>query len=124
MYVRDYMFRAIQSLYVSVRSCVLVIDSDWFLVFSDLRQGCILPPLQFNLYLDDLVKYLKSLDVGVSIAEEKILRNMLYADDTVLIAPNENDIQILLNELCTTGVAFSTKHVSACDVASLYIDRF
>lgn len=43
---------------------------------------------------------------------------MLYADDIVLIAPEENGLQILLNALCTTGVAFATLRVSACDVAS------
>ena len=62
------MLNAIMSLYKSVSSCVRVnsFKTEWFNVHSGLRQGCILSPLLFNLYINDLAKYLKSLNIGVS----------------------------------------------------------
>ena len=41
--------------------------------------------LLFNLYINDLALYLKSLDVGIKFDREKLCI-LLYADDVVLLA--------------------------------------
>lgn len=94
------MFSAIKSLYLSVRSCVRVnsYKTDWFDVQCGLRQGCVLSPLLFNLFINDLAVYLKSLDLGISLGDEKI-SVMLYADDIVLLAESSDELQLLLNAL-------------------------
>ena len=91
---------AIKSLYSNVMSCVRVngFKTDWFDVNCGLRQGCILSPLLFNLFINDLSLYLKSFGVGVSIDDELICI-MLYADDIVIMAESAEELQILLTAL-------------------------
>jgi hypothetical protein len=98
--VKGKILTAVQSLYTSISSSVRVnmLNTEWFPVKSGLRQGCILSPLLFNMYINDLALYLKALDMGVEYGDEKLCI-LLYADDIVLIAENEHDLQLLLNAL-------------------------
>ena len=91
---------AIKSIYSSVSSCVRVNShkTDWFDVKCGLRQGCILSPILFNLFINDLAVYLKSLNIGVQLGDEKICI-LIYADDIVLLADNEQNLQVMLNAL-------------------------
>ncbi|XP_060597913.1 uncharacterized protein LOC132751716 [Ruditapes philippinarum] len=105
--IKGKMLGAVQSLYDSVYSCVRINSkhTEWFTVKSGLRQGCILSPLLFNLYINDLAVYLKSLDIGIDYGSDKICM-LLYADDIVLLAKDEKDLQCLLNALnnwCSTN---------------------
>jgi hypothetical protein len=53
-----------------------------------------------NLFINDLVEELKKLNIGIEIADEKACV-LLYADDVVLLAENETELQLLLNVLNT-----------------------
>ena len=70
--------------------------SRWFGVTQGLKQGCILSPILFNIFINTLVTDIKALDVGIDIDGEKFAI-LLYADDIVLLAANENDLQLLLD---------------------------
>ena len=63
-----------------------------------LKKGCTLLTLLFNLYVNDLVTRINSLNIGIDIGREKVAA-LLHADDLVVIAPTEHDLQVLLNEL-------------------------
>jgi len=67
------MLNAVRSPYYSVNYCVRFNSfyTEWFCVSGGLMQGYTLFPLFFNLYLDDLVKYMKALDVGITYAMRK-----------------------------------------------------
>ena len=89
---------AIKSLYNGVRAAVRIngLLTDWFEVGVGLKQGCLLFPVLFNLYLNDFIQEVKALDVGVALGEERVAV-LCYANDIVLLAEREEDMQSLLN---------------------------
>lgn len=98
------MFRSLRSIYSNVKCTVKVNDlkTDWFEVRSGLKQGCILSTLMFNLYINDLSDILSKLNKGILI-QNSYINHLFYADDLVLMAENENDLQCLLDILSNWG---------------------
>ena len=72
--------------------------TDWFDVRSGVRQGDNLSPTLFGLFLNSLPTYIKSLNKGVKVGHDKV-SILLYADDMVLLALTENDLQYMLNAM-------------------------
>ena len=96
------MYNALKAIYDNV-SCAMRINgklTDWFNVGCGLKQGCSLSNILFNMYIDDLIKNINALDIGIDIGNEKV-GILVYADDVVLLSENEQDLQTLLNELNT-----------------------
>ena len=52
-----------------------------------LRQGRILSPHLFNVYMDNLSIELNNINIGCCI-DGKIINHLMYADDIVLFAPS------------------------------------
>lgn len=98
--ISDDFVQVAQSLYNNVQSSVRVngLRTDFFDVISGLKQGCLLSPILLNLFLDDFSKSLDMSNIGVKL-DDTILNHLLYADDLVLIAESEQDLQILLNQI-------------------------
>ncbi|GFN84653.1 endonuclease-reverse transcriptase [Plakobranchus ocellatus] len=59
------------------------------------RQGCVLSPDLFSLYSEIIMRNLEN-HPGIKVGEQNI-NNSRYADDTVLIAENKEDLQKLIN---------------------------
>lgn len=95
-------YNAIKSLYSNTWSCIRLKNmyTDFFKVKSGVRQGDSLSPTLFSLYINDLVNEIKKLNIGIKLKDE-ILSILLYADDMVLMADNEKDLQSLLD--CVAG---------------------
>jgi hypothetical protein len=70
--------------------------SEKFYVSNGVRQGGILSPLLFNVYMNNLSFQLNSLPIGC-VLQNRILNNRMYADDIVLIAPSLKGLQKLVN---------------------------
>ena len=89
---------AIKSIYNNVLCSVKLngFMTDWFGVKSGLKQGCSLSPVLFNLYINDLALKINALGKGIKIDDESV-SILLYADDVVLLAENETDLQCMLN---------------------------
>ena len=65
-----------------------------FNVSNGVRQGGILSPYLFNVYMDDLSLRLKKNYAGCRIANN-IINHLFYADDLVLICPSHRGLQEL-----------------------------
>lgn len=98
--VRGTMMLAIQSIYKDVKCCVRVngANTDWFDVNTGLKQGCLLSPLLFNIFINDLSTELSRLEKGVRFGGER-LSVVFYADDLVILAENEENLQLMLDAL-------------------------
>ena len=71
--------------------------TDWFQIGKGVRQGCILSPCLFNLYAEYIMRNagLEEAQAGTKIARRNI-NNLRYADNTTLMAENEDELKSLL----------------------------
>ena len=73
--------------------------TDWFQIGKGVhqRQGCILSPCLFNLYAEYIMRNagLEEAQAGIKISGRNI-NNLRYADDTTLMAENEEELKSLL----------------------------
>ena len=70
---------------------------DWFQIGKGVREDCILSLCLFNLYAEYIMRNagLNEAQAGIKIAGRNI-NNLRYADDTTLMAENEEDLKSLL----------------------------
>ena len=71
--------------------------TDWFQIGKGVRQGGILSPCFFNFYAEYIMRNtrLEEARAGIKIARRNI-NNLRYADDTTLMAENEEELKGLL----------------------------
>ena len=94
------LLRGVKSLYVGSKACVRVGNevSEWFPVRVGLRQGCVMSPWLFNLYIDGLVREVNArvLGRGLKLVDgndnEWELNQLLFADNTVVVADSERKL--------------------------------
>ena len=108
--VRGRMWRVVKSLYarceIGVRVAGEVRSGEWYEEFVGLRQGCVLSPLLFALYINDLPAELeREGGLGVEIGGGKSMRCMLFADDIVILDKTREGLQKSLD----VASAFSKK---------------
>ena len=70
--------------------------SDWFSVKSGVRQGGVLSPVFYCIYVDELVDILSRMGIGCYL-KNTFLSILLYADDMALLAPSLKGLQKLLS---------------------------
>ena len=96
-----------QSFYERSEACVRVCreEGDWFRVRVGLRQGCVMSPWLFNLFMDGVMKEVRERagDVGVTLCdsrrnEEWKVEWLMFADDTVLLGDSEEKLNRLVQE--------------------------
>ena len=98
--------RGVKSLYVGSEGCIRVGNevSEWFPVRVGLRQGCVMSLWLFNLYIDGVVREVNArvLGRGLKLVDgndnEWELNQLLFADDTVVVADSERKLCQLVTE--------------------------
>ena len=116
--IRGKMWRVLRNIYKKVESCVLLGDSrtDFFEIEVGLRQGCILSPLLFNLFINDLRDHVHKLKKGVRLGRTRI--SLLYfADDIVILADSKEDLEIMLQAVYEFSLKWRLKfNYDKCNV--------
>ena len=100
------LLKAVRSFYMSSRACVRVGNgvSDWFEVKVGLRQGCVMSPWLFNMYMDGVVREVNArvLGRGLELVDRSgglwEVNQLLFADDTALVADSEEKLKRLVSE--------------------------
>ena len=80
--------------------------SEYFCVTNGVRQGGLLSPLLYNVYVDSLSFKLNSIAAGCYI-NNVFVNHLMYADDIVLMAPSVKGLQKLVTACHNYGTVFN-----------------
>ena len=125
------LLRAVKALYENSKARVRVEDelTECFEVRQGVRQGCPLSPWLFNVFLDMVAREARTQFKGGVRLDKCTMQLLMFADDTVLLAETEEDLQhnvkefseavkrhrLAMNTEKTTTMVFSRKQVD-CSV--------
>ncbi len=96
--VNGYMYNAIENMYENV-SCSVRVNSlmtERFDVKLGVKQGCVLSPTPFSIFVNDLARQIKDLKASIDI-DGYNLSILLFVDDIALIADNPQALQAMLD---------------------------
>ena len=101
--IKDNIFRLIKDLY-SKSNCAIKLGqyrTKKFKYSRGVRQGCILSPLLFNLYSNELPFSLNKTETSDSLIlpDGTKLNSLLYADDLIILSRSKHGLQNCLNTL-------------------------
>jgi hypothetical protein len=106
------MYAAIRALYKACSSSIRLAGemgyTTWFPIETGVRQGCVLSPTLYSLFINDMAKELKSHEssgVGLPLVtgrphQDQMPRRLcllMYADDIVLLGEDAQQLQILMD---------------------------
>ena len=98
MGISDHLTCLLRNLYASQEATVRTGHgiTNWFQTGKGVHQWCILSPCLFNLYVEYIMQYarLDEAQAGIKKARRKV-NNLRYADDTNLMAKNEEELKSL-----------------------------
>ena len=90
-----------------------------FKVTNGVRQGGILSPYIFNVYVDELSKELKKCNVGCNL-NGHLINHIMYADELVLISPSSAGLSQLLRECEKFGTRHDVKYNAKKSAVMIY----
>ena len=127
--VNGKVLQVIHNMYKNAKSCVKSCDkiSDFFSCDMGVRQGENLSPVLFAIYFNDFNESMKRIFQGSKKLDDDTQKELetfmrlyvlLYADDTIILAENAEDLQVALNGLseyckkwCLKGNTAKTKNI-------------
>ena len=92
--------RMIKILYEDTKCAVVMKGqiTDWFAVKIGVSRGCLLSPTLFNIFLEIVIKELKSLNPSLQMRDSFSV-DIRYADDTTLLSTNFEKLRLSTEEL-------------------------
>ena len=100
--IKGRIWRVLSNMYDNVQSQVKFHDvtTDFFDIDEGLKQGCVLSPILFCIFINELAKMIREANVGVRICDVQI-GCLFWADDVVLIAEDRAELQKMLDIAAT-----------------------
>ena len=101
--------RAIENLYDKAQSAVLFNGNtgEWFRTTVGVRQGCLLSPTIFNIFLETIMCEALDDHEGSSVSVGgRLITNFRFADDIVVNADVEEEVGVLVGRLDTTTTRY------------------
>ena len=83
--------------------------SEFFVIRAGVRQGGILSPTLFAIYMDVLINELESSGIGCKFYDNYV-GCLVYADDIILLSPSQYGMQTLLNICSNFAIKFDLKY--------------
>ena len=104
-------------------------ETEQFDIGKGVRQGCILSPLLFNIYAENIMRdVLDKWEGGVGIGG-RVITNLRYADDTTLIAGTKEDLTEIMERVRKTSEkaglylnVLKTKVMTTGDIGEVAVD--
>ena len=97
--IPNYLLNTIKSIYRNTKVRIKFNDgifSEPIYTKKEVRQGCGLSPVLFNIYINKIIhKFKLVIKRGIPLNNREILNTILYADDQILMATSEDELQIM-----------------------------
>ena len=95
----------IKSLYKNSTSSMMFnsIQGQMFKTTVGVRQGCLLSPVLFNLFLEEIMAGIQDEHISTISIGGRNLSNLRFADDIDLIAGSNDELQTLTNKLSSSA---------------------
>ena len=100
--IRGTLWKLIDNMYANVQAKVKFgsIETEFFNSDEGVKQGCVLSPILFCIYINEFTKLLRSHKLGIQFCNVQ-MGSLFWADDIVLLANDEHELQRMLDLAAT-----------------------
>jgi len=100
--IANYLLNKIKFIYRNTKIRIKFNDgiSEPIHINKGVRQGCGLSPVLFNIYINKILQEFKTvIKKGIQVNERKLVSTILHADNQILMATSEDDLQTMAHHL-------------------------